>query len=135
MKLFRKEVARRKSLDKKVEKQNHIDKLDIILKSKFDKFFCAESGTAASEILSWEQFEEIFSTVTVQFCFRYKDVEFTVFNCGKYSEFWIDGDDANTYRRCDSPKALLQKVEIDGRTFEDIWNETTLNRGKEKKEN
>ncbi len=127
MKYFRKEVEQRKSLDKKVEKLNHIDKLDAELKRKLDKFFCAKNGTAVSEIFSWEQFEEIFSTVTVLFCFRYKDVEFSVFNCGKYSEFWIDGDDANTYRRCVSPKELLQKVEIDGHTFGEIWNETTRN--------
>lgn len=112
-----------KKFKKHIEKLNKIDKLDEILKRKYDLYTTAKNGTPVNEIFDWEQFEKIFKTITVQFSFQYRDIMFTLFNCGKYAEFWIDGDDKNSYASFVSPTTLLHAVVIDRHALSEIWNQ------------
>lgn len=106
----------------RLKKPNEI-KLSKELEDKIEEYAVSASDKYASSLFTWDEFKTVFLLKHLQFSFYYHNIMFTIFNCGEYAEFWIDGDDSNTYTKYDSADKLLREVCLQGKPLQAVWKE------------
>lgn len=107
---------------KRHDMYKNVEKLNEGLRAKFEKF-CTIHFPYICDIFTWEEFKEVFLKVPFMTSFQYKDTIFSIFNCGNYAEFWIDGNDKESYRKYENAGLLLENVRVGGESLQELWQE------------
>ena len=102
------------------------NRLSDELEKKYDLYGNAHSDEFISDIFTLEEFIEVFKNKHSQFCFCYQSMPFTIFNCGKYAEFWIDGEEHDSYKKFESAEKLLENFSLKGKSLNEIWSNLTV---------
>ena len=107
-------------LRNRIDKKNGVDKLSDCLRGKLAAYDKSRVGKA-NEYFSWEEFKEVFCTVTCQWMFTYGENHLVLENMGKLVGFVNEG--VGEYEKYSSPQELLENVIVDGKSLEEIWGE------------
>lgn len=111
-----------------VLRKNGYYNLNDCLKNKLDEFNCKKKQREPySKYFTWDEFAEIFSTVTVLWCFEWRGCEYWAVNEGKEFAFYTEDTKRNyIIFRDTSAKELLLKVEIDSYPLKEIRSEMQI---------
>lgn len=101
-------------------------RLNDDLEKKFVEFEKCNHQVLIASIFDWEEFNQVFKNKYCQFTFVYKTVMFTIFNCGNYAEFWIDGEENVSYKKFLSADLLLNNLFVDGNLLRNIWDDLVI---------
>ncbi len=99
---------------------------DCNIEDKIKRYENCALNTHINDLFSFTEFEQAFLVVHMQFTFSYKDIMFTLFNWGDNAEFWIDGNDKESYKKYDDPKRLLKEVKVDDKYLYEIWDSLVI---------
>lgn len=115
--------------DLKMWRKNGYDKLTAEEKEKFEKYYYTEPGEKISNAITFEDFYEIMSKVTVLAEFSYRDIIYGIYYYKRKYHYYCEGDDEDVKsfsKDYKTIKELFDDVKIDGVHISQLWDEIIL---------